>query len=298
MSWTDLIGAGLNLVGGVMQNNSANDANQAAAQASAFKPVGVTTRFGRSGYTYDGGGNMTGAGYQVSPDLAAMREGLMGLAGGSLGQVQNTAILQPWFNQQASQVADLGTKYLSTSPEQAAQGWMQQQQGLLAPGREQQLAKTRNDLQQSGRAGLAFGATQSGNQAATNPEMAAYYNSIANQDAQLASQADAYGRERNTYGLGLLGSGVNLLQQGYGLQQESLKPWQSYLDAAIKTEGMGQGALDIASALGAKSSTAGANQAAYIAKTGTNPLGTTLMGLGNNQQFTSGMGNWLGGLWN
>lgn len=300
------VGAGLGLIGSSITADAASDAasSQAdaaakAAEAAAFRPVGVTTRFGRSGYNFDPTGKLIGAGYQVSPDLAAMREGLVGLAGGSLGQAQNMAQMQPWFNQQASNIANLGTQYLSTTPQQAAQTWMTQQQGLLAPGREQQLAKVRNDLQQTGRAGLSFGATEAGGRAATNPEMAAYYNSLAQQDAQLASQADAYGRERTNYGIGLLGSGVNLTQQGFGLQQEALKPWQSFLNAANTVEGMGQGSLDLATALGAQQSTAGANQGRYLSSTGGqytgSALGSGLMGLANNKQFTSGLGNWLSG---
>ena len=303
-----IIGGGLGLLGSSMQADAASDAAagqaaaaQTAAEASAFRPVGVTTRFGRSGYSYDPTGKLIGAGYQVSPDLAAMREGLVGLAGGSLGQAQNMAGMQPWFNQQASSLANLGTQYLGTSPQQAAQTWMGQQQGLLAPGREQALSKVRNDLQQSGRAGLSFGATQSGNLAATNPEMAAYYNSLSQQDQQLASQADAYGRERTNYGIGLLGSGVNLAQQGFGLQQAALGPWQSYLNSANAVEGMGQGSLDIATALGSQQSTAGANQGRFLSAAGQqyngSALGSGLMGLAGNRQFTSGLGNWLGGSW-
>lgn len=303
-----LIAGGLGLLGSSMTSDAAESsaasqaaAAQTAAEAAAFRPVGVTTRFGRSGYTYDPSGKVIGAGYQVAPDLAAQREGLMGLAGGSLAQAQEWASTQPWFNAKAQQLGQLGESYLATSPQNAAQSWMSQQQALLAPEREQALAKVRNDLQQTGRAGLSFGATQSGNMAATNPEMAAYYNAMAKQDAQLASQADAYGRERTNYGIGLLGSGVNLAQQGFGIQAEALKPWSSYLGAAKTVEGMGQGAMDIATALGAQQSTAGANQGRYLSSTGTpytgSALGSGLMGLAQNKQFTSGLGNWLGGTW-
>ena len=137
--------------------------------------------------------------------------------------------------------------------------------------------------------------------AATNPEMAAYYNSIAQQDAQLASQADAYGRERTNYGIGLLGAGVNTAQQGFGLQQAALSPWSSYFGAANQIEGAGQGAMDLATALGAQQSTAGANQGRYLSAAGQqyngSALGSGLMGLAGNRQFTSGLGNWLGGSW-
>jgi hypothetical protein len=299
--------AGAGLVGSSMQADAASDAAtgqaeaaRVAAEASAFRPVGLTTRFGRSGYTYDSKGNIVGAGYQVAPDLAAMREGLIGMAGGNLANVQAAAMAMPQINQSAKSLWDLGNKYVATSPEQAAQSWMSNQQALLAPQNEQALAKVRNSLQQQGRAGLAFGATEAGNRAATNPEMAAYYNSLAQQNAQLATQADQYGMDRSKFGAGMLGSGLNLAGEGINLQVKNLDPWKAYLGAANTVEGMGQGAMDASSALGAKQSTAGANQAQYLARaggggTGYSPVGAGLMGLANNPQFTNALGGLFSG---
>jgi hypothetical protein len=302
MSWFEsLIPAALNLFGSSQQASAAGDASAAnaeaariAAEAAAFRPVGLTTRFGKSGFNYDAQGNLQGAGYQVAPDLAAMREGMLGMAGGSLAQVQQMRQLQPFIDESATNAYKLGTQYMAQSPEQAGQDWMNQQQRMLAPQREQQLAKVRNDLQQSGRAGLAFGATEAGNLAATNPEMAAYYNSIANQNNQLAAQADAYGQQRTSYGIGLMGSGMDMVGRGYGLQTAAMAPWQQYMQGAQSIESMGQGAMDQSTALGAKSSTAGANQAQYLNRsvnggTGYSPLGAGLMGLANNQTFLSGI---------
>ena len=303
-----LVGAGLGLLGSSQQADAAGDAaaSQAeaariAADAAAFRPVGLTTRFGKSGYTYDANGNLIGAGYQVAPDLAAMREGMLGMAGGSLSQAQQMRQLQPYLDESGTNLFKLGTQALpqTTDINQLSQNYVNQQKGLLAPGREQDLARVRNSLQQSGRAGLAFGATEAGRQAATNPEMAAYYNSLAQQDAQIAANAVPQAQQQlqnqiNT-GVGLMGSGINTISQGYGLQTASLQPWQQYMQGAQNVEGMGANSMDLSSALGAKTSTAGANQANYLAKTGMpytgSAIGAGLMGLANNSQFTNGLGN-------
>lgn len=306
--WGSLIPSALSLFGASEQQDAAQDAagSQAeaariAAEASAFRPMGLTTRFGKSGYSYDDKGNLVGAGYQVAPDLAAMREGMLGMAGGSLSQAQQMRQLQPFMDEAGTNLFKLGTQALpqTTDLNAISQNYINQQKGLLAPGREQELAKVRNSLQQSGRAGLAFGATEAGRQAATNPEMAAYYNSLAQQDAQLAANATPFAQkqvqDQIAMGTGLMGSGINTVSQGYGLQTAALQPWQQYMQGAQSIEGMGQGALDMSSALGSKQSTAGANQAQYLARTGTpytgSALGSGLMGLANNQQFTSSLGN-------
>ena len=134
-----------------------------------FNPVGVTTAFGTSNYTVDPTtGRITQAGYTSTPELQAAQKGLM-----SAGQAMiPTGNLQ----QQAANI-------------------MAQQQGLLAPGREQQLAQLQNRLYQTGTTGLATGGTSAGYGAGqpglqqTNPLAAAYYNAMAQQDAQLAANA-------------------------------------------------------------------------------------------------------------
>lgn len=303
-----LVGGILGLIGGSEQEDAAQaqaqgqaDAARIAAEASAFRPVGLTTRFGKSGYTYDANGNIIGAGYQVAPDLAAMREGMLGMAGGSLSQAQQMRKLQPFLDESATNLFKLGTQALpqTTDINQLSKNYVTQQQGLLQPQREQDLARVRNSLQQAGRGGLAFGATQAGNRAATNPEMAAYYNSLAQQDAQIAANAVPAAQQQVqnqiNMGAGLMGTGINTVSQGYGLQTAALEPWRQYMQGAQNIEGMGAGAMDMSSALGAKTSTAGANQAQYLARTNANTgisgLGSGLMGLANNSQFTSGLGN-------
>jgi CubicO group peptidase (beta-lactamase class C family) len=192
----------------------------------------------------------------------------MGLAGGSLSQAQAAQGFQQPLTAAAQGLFNLGQQYIAESPEAAAQRVMSQQQGLLAPQREQQLANIRNQLQQTGRAGLATGATTAGGLAATNPEMAAYYNAIAQQDAQLAANAQQQAQQQAAFGAGLFGTGAGLIGQGYGLQTQALAPWQSYLGGAQTIEGLGQQALTTGAGLGSSAAQAGAQQGASLLKAG------------------------------
>lgn len=330
-NWGEIAKTAVPVLGGLYaanqaQNTQQNIANQQvaagqqAAEMAAFRPVGVTTRFGKSGFTYDDQGRLTGAGYQVAPDIAAQREALLGLSGGALSQAQTAQGYMPQYQGAAQSLFGLGSQFLpastaySASPEAqayaaqlrgiagqamptsydtsaAAQRYMEQQQGLLAPQREQQLAQIRNQLQQTGRAGLATGATMAGSRAATNPEMAAYYNAIAQQDAALAANAQQQARANLIQdiglgqqlggaalqtqqaaeeiarqrmlsniqtGQGLFGAAGTLLGQGYGLQTQALAPYTSYLSGAETIEGLGQQPLTLGRTFGSSQAAAGA----------------------------------------
>lgn len=270
--WTSLLTgllqtAGTNYIAN-KQVDAATAAAQAAAQAAQFRPVGITTRFGTSGFNYDPEtGQLVGAGYQVAPDVAAMREGLLGLAGGALSQASQQQNLQPQFAQQAQGLFNLGGQMLPTTGNvgQMEADYIARQQALLAPQREQQLAGVRNQLQQTGRAGLATGATAAGNMAATNPEMAAYYNAIAQQDAQLAANAAQQARNIRAQdiaaGTGLFSNAANLLGQGYSLQGQALQPFTSSFTAAQGAEQAGLQPLTLGSSLGSSAAAAGAQAA-------------------------------------
>lgn len=272
--WTDLIGPLLGTAGSVYSANQAanttTNAANAAAQAAQFRPVGVTTRFGKSGYQYDPTtGQLIGAGYQVAPDVAAAREGLMGMAGTALGQAQQIQAYQPNVNAQAAGLFNLGATYTAQNPQQVAQNYLAQQQQLLAPGREQALSNLTNQQQQQGRLGLATGGTSAGytagapGLAATNPQMAAYYNAQAQQDAQLAAQAQQAGQQQVQFGQGLMTGGLNLAGQGFNLQNQALAPYTNYAQGAINLENQGLNALTQGNALGS-AVTAGATNAANI----------------------------------
>jgi len=332
-----LLTAGINAIGAGFASNQSQQTQQniaagtqataqQAAEAAAFRPVGVTSRFGSSGFQYDAQGRLTGAGYQVAPDIAAQREALLGLSGGALTQAQQAQQSLAPSQQAAQSLFGLGSQFLPSSAsysadpstmaygnqlqalgsqvtpqnyntQAAAQQYMQQQQALLAPGQEQQLAGIRNNLQQTGRAGLATGSTMAGGLGATNPEMAAYYNSLAQQQATLSANANTIARGQQqqdiTFGTGLTGrgvqvqasadeiarqrmlsnlstgtglynSGIGLMNAGYGSQTAALAPYTSYLGGATGLEALGQQSLTTGTALGNSQAAAGAQQGSLM----------------------------------
>jgi hypothetical protein len=213
--------------------------------------------------------------YSASPEAQAYAAQLRGIAGQAMP-----------------------TSYDTTA---AAQQYMQQQQGLLAPQREQQLAQIRNRLQQTGRSGLATGATSAGGLAATTPELAAYYNAMAQQDAGIAANAQQQARanlqsdinlasglggqalqtqqaaeeiarqrllSNLQTGTGLFGTSAGLVGQGYGLQTQALSPYTAYLGGAQTLEGLGQQALTTGTSLGSSLAAAGAQQGSSLLKGG------------------------------
>jgi hypothetical protein len=160
---TGLLGAGASIYSANQQSNAIQNAAAQAAQQSQFRPVGITTRFGTSGFQYNPAtGQLVGAGYQVAPDVAAQREALLGLAGGQLSQAQQAQAMYPYIGQAAQGLFGLGLGYLGQTPQGAAQNWMSQQQQLLAPGREQELARLTTSEFNRGTLGLGVGATREG----------------------------------------------------------------------------------------------------------------------------------------
>jgi hypothetical protein len=168
--------------------------------------------------------------------------------------------------------------YLSESPEIARQRYISQQQALLAPQQEQALAGIRNRLFQTGRTGLATGGTMAGGMQATNPELAAYYNALAQQNAQLTAGADQAAQQQQAFGAGLFGSGAGLLGQIPALTSAAYGPLQTQLGLAGTTEQLGQQSLELGSALGGRQATAGAAAGNLLAAGGIQ-AGKTLSGI-------------------
>lgn len=292
-----LISGGASLFGGLIGGSSARraaqisadaqrDAARIAAEEARFRPVGVTTRFGTSTFETNPEGRVTGAGYELSPELRAYQDRLMGLTGGALTQAEEAASLYAPFrgaatglfeagqryitspadqrlgeiasrylsspsqyglgdvgqrllsqpmdqqivdiarqnlqpSQGAQAITSLGQQYLAQSPQEVAQRYVSQQQELLAPTRERQLAQLQNQLYQTGRSGLSVGATGArpsgaAGLGAASPEMEAYYNALAQQDASLAAQAQQAGQQQTQFGAGLLSAGQALGQGQIG----------------------------------------------------------------------------------
>lgn len=471
-----LIGGGLGLIGANQQAKAARQAAQTSADAqleaariaaeeARFRPVGITSRFGTSRFTFDDQGRLSGAGYDVAPDIAAIRDRLLSQAGGeqfsqqALQQAQGLFGLGQQFlptstaysaapeatayadflRQQAAMAAPSGFAATPTEQAQAyasrlgglaegvlptsfeatatpevqalyrrlsglseqltpqsldtqaaAQRYVERQQALLRPERERQLAETREGLFRGGRGGLAV--AQGGDLQATNPEMAAYYNALAQQDAQIAANAEQQARAnlvqdiglasqlgttavgqltgsqqqalsnalaRTQTGTGLLGTaygattqsgqqalenalrlgtfaagqagtaltaqqqaeeiarqrmlgnlqvGTGLFSTGLQLATGGYSPLQTQVGLASTLEQLGQTPLDIGAQLGGRTAQAGATAGQSLLRGGLgaaealgqanalSPVGSTLAGLARNQQFTSGVGNWLSGL--
>ena len=282
---TGLLGAGANYF--LTQNqlgklNSAygqnvsgqQQATQQAVNQAGFTPVGMTTAFGQSNFGFDPTtGKLTSAGYTPTSQVAGQVQNLFGLGTQALPTTANTQ--------------DVQNQYIS------------QQRGLLAPGREQQLAQLQNRQYQRGTTGLATGGTMAGyapNAAglmATNPEMAAYYNSLAQQDAQLAANAPTYAQNQLNAqiatGTGLFGAANTL--EGYAQQPLSLS---ANLGTAASNAGAKAGYYGLLGNQGALS-TQLQGQMANIYGQGAaigsvvNPL-VSLAGQG----VGAALGNWLG----
>ena len=250
------------------QSQKVSNAATQAQNLAAFTPIGTTNFFGSSQFTRDPvTGQLTSAGFTPTAQVGSQIQNLFGLGAQALPTTTNTQ--------------DIQRQYIA------------QQQGLLTPGREQALSQLNNTQFQTGTTGLATGGTMAGyapGQAGlmqTNPQLAAYYNSLAQQDAQLAANAPTYAQnllnsQINT-GTGLFGSANTL--QGYAQQ-----PLTTSADLAK--------AQSAAGAYAGQLGLTGQTNAAQLAATGMlqgnaamqgtyNQLGQTATGLGNT------IANWL-----
>jgi hypothetical protein len=133
--------------------------------------------------------------------------------------------------------------------------------------------------------------------------MEAYYNAMAQQDAQLAAQAQQAGQQNVAFGTGLFGSGSQLLGQYQAGQVGALSPFTNYLGSGQAIEGLGQESLRLGSELGGKASTAGANAGQFLYGGGINaartqqggqgfsPLAGLFQGASRNPRLQSGFEN-------
>ena len=268
--FSGLLTSGGQTVAGLLQQQTSKEAadkaramidtETAAAKASAaFKPIGMTTRFGTSEFKTDPvTGQITSAGYTLSPEAKYAQDFFRTQANLGLQQVElapavyaplktganmmfdlgQRALNQPtdarlgqiatdYLTQSPTSKAlqELGGKYIAQSPEEVAQNYLNQQMALLKPGRELELANLQNKLQQQGRGGLAV--AQGGDLGATTPELQALYNARATQEAQLAANAPLYGQQQVQFGAGLFGTGQQLGMQGQQFGMDTLAKQQA-----------------------------------------------------------------------
>ena len=315
-----IAGPALSLGGGLISGSKGADAAKGQAEAlraaaqlsydrAKFNPIGIKTNLGQSQFTMGPDGQLSSAGYSLSPELQAIQQRVLGGAG-QYDPYQITNMAQSLFGG-ANKAFGMGDQYLSTSPEQARQDYINTQRAVLAPGREQDLANIRNQQYQTGRAGLATGGTTAGNLMQSNPELAAYYNSIAKQDLALGAQAENAAQQRQTFGLNLFGTGGNLLTQNAAIGSQAYSPLTTGLGLANTIEGYGQQPFALSQNLATAQS--GANAAAgklymdpqvaasnaYAKYQGYSPMGAALSGAGAALGGMSGgdaMNGWFGDL--
>jgi hypothetical protein len=216
-----------------------------SSAAAAFRPVGMTTAFGSSQFTREidpatGMPYVSSAGYTAAPELAALQKSLMSQYGGGFTSAEQQAQQLQALGPAAQQLFQSGQGYLATSPEQARADYMRTQQAALAPGQEQQLANIRNQLFQTGRSGLATGGTTAGGMQSSNPELQAYYNSLAQQNLQLSAGAEQAAQQRQAFGAGLFGTGAQLLGTQSATTAQAYSPLQTILGLSSNTEQLAQ----------------------------------------------------------
>lgn len=310
-----LLSGALTTGSGLLQQQTSRDAairaqqmidaeTAAAKQAAQFRPVGMTTRFGTSQFTVDPRtGQLTSAGYTLSPEAKNAQDRLVALAEQGLQQAEGAQQQFAPLQTGAQNLFNLGNQYIAQSPQEVAQNYLNQQMALLQPGRELELANLQNKLQQQGRGGLAV--SQGGTYGATTPELQALYNARAMQEAQLAAQAQQAGQQQVAFGAGLLGTGAQTMGNYYAGQQAAYQPYTTALGQVQGLETAAQQPLTMGAALGQQAAQAGANvgrlglsgaEFSTRLATGnaatTNPYATLLSGLGASPAF----GQALGGL--
>ena len=211
-SWTDWASLAGNVFGATQARKAGQEAaaastaaGQQAAAAAEFKPYSITSGFG-TGY-FDTNKNQ--AGYEIDPVLQAFRDQMYGGSADFLGQV-------------------------TTDPNAAAQNYYNQQQGIMAGGREAEDIALRNQQMQQGRIGLglssqAMGAGGPAGMGGGYLNPGQYSQQVARNmaDQQLAAssmqmaQADI---DRN------IARGQGMLQTATGLEQLAMSPLQMGAD--------------------------------------------------------------------
>jgi hypothetical protein len=316
---SNLFSGGLGTAGSLLQMQQSKEAAQAAQQridaetaaakaSAAFRPVGMTTRFGTSQFAVDPvTGQLTSAGYTLSPEAKNAQDRLVKLAESGLVQAEGAQKAFEPLQTGAQTLFGLGNQYLAQNPQDVAQNYLNQQMALLQPGRELELANLQNRLQQQGRGGLSV--AQGGALGATTPELQALFNARAQQEAVLAANAQQAGQQQVAFGAGLLGTGAQTMGQYYGGQQAAYAPYTNALGQVQNLESMAQQPLQMGATLGQQASAAGARMgelglrgagqsvALATGADATRNLGAqSLIAAGNpNAMFGQAIGGLLGG---
>jgi hypothetical protein len=234
-------------IGGIISGGKASGAASAAAQAqreaaqrssqmAQFRPVGLTTGFGSSRFNVNDLGQVTEAGYSLTPELQAIRDRLVGGATG-YDPTRLQQLTEPIYGGTTS-LFNLGGDYLGANPQEVAAKYISDRQGLLAPSRAAEFGRLEARNFATGRGGLGVQTGTGG--APANPALQAYYNSIFQQDKALAAEAETEAMNRIRFGGELYGAGSKLAAGIPSLFSGSFLPIETQLGLARTVESMGQ----------------------------------------------------------
>jgi hypothetical protein len=256
-----LIASGASLLGGAMAGRSAEraartsaDAQMRAAQLAAeeqrFRPVGISSRFGRSMFEFGPEGRLTGAGYEASPEIRALQDRLSALYGTSLGQAEQAQAAAEPLGAAGRRLFGLGEQYLAESPEAARQRVFNELQAIRRPEQMREEARLGAGVFGRGRAGLNIGG-------AGQPELFALARAREEQRARDFAQAEQAAQQRIGFGTGLFGTGATMYGTSYQLPVQALAPFQAQFGVSQLLEQTAQQPLDIGAQLGGRTATAG-----------------------------------------
>ena len=315
-STNGLLSGALTIGGGLLAGNSAVDAAQTssdaqiraaqiAAESAKFRPVGITTNFGSSNFTKDAQGNVTGAGYTLSPEMLAQQAKLMGVSEQALQQYLGAQGATAPMGEAASRMMTLGNSYLATTPQEQAAKYMADQQALLATGRERDVNNMLTGEYNRGTYGLSVGGTSTGMNAA-NPRLEAMFNAQRQQDLGLAAQATQGGMDYAKFGGAMTGLGGSMLRDMYGTQTAAYDPYKTALGGATSAEALGQDSLKLGMDMGSTVTAANAASGRILGQGMTNaattmqnynaysPWGAMLSGVGDTiKQYNNPQQNWM-----
>lgn len=317
------VGTVSNTLGGLISGSKASQAakQQAAAfrdaatygrDQAAFQPFGITTGFGSSQFATDPKtGRVTSAGYTLDPRLAGIQGNISNLMTGyDPNQVGQAA--QPLYG--ATQgLFNLGQQYIAQSPQEAAQRYMSQQQGLLQPGRAADFAKLSATNYGRGTGGLGINTGTGGGP--SNPLAQALFNAQARQDLELAARSEQEGRSQALFGADLYTRGAGLLGQVPTLTSAGYNPLRTQLGLFSDIEKLGMTPYEMSLGLGKTVSDAGFRQGELVmsgerqaapsslAYSSYSPggqflqsTGQSLMSMGGGQLPQSATGSWFDNL--
>ncbi|NCX90731.1 MAG: hypothetical protein EBX03_03720 [Rhodobacteraceae bacterium] len=245
--------------GAISQRQLAKQAGETAAQYNArmqqlgqqgfFRPVAMKTLYGQSEFKVDPvTGAVTSASYTPSETVQEQQGRLGVMMGQGLTAAEQAVPFAEQFAAPAQGLFNIGQEYLSTTPEEARQRYMQQQMDVLRPydiEEEQRLARTTFGR---GAGGLSVGA-------GGNPYLQALQESRNRRNLQLAAEAEQAAQQQIGFGAQQLAKAGGLLGTGYDIMQSSLAPYQSYLANQARLEELAQQPLTMGANLGATAMT-------------------------------------------